>query len=380
MKSRLFWILAAALFIGLGVVIGGAAVYFGLHTSPVQAAAWLQTAADRDVGILVGAVEPGSPADQAGIVRGDIIIEANGAAITLPNRPIDLLKDLKPGDTLALKILHGDETRDVSITLGDKNGNPFLGISPAYTVQFSRGMIEKLPLPDDQNLAPVASGARVTEVISGSPAENAGLKPGDIILKVNDQTLDEGNDLAAVLGGLKVGDSVTLNVQRVGETSPLNLSATLGENPNQPGQAYLGIRYMMVLKGFGLNEVHPKIFPNLPFHQGPGLFVISVTAGSPAEQAGIKPNDVITQVDGSPVTSADDLAQKVQAASPGDKLTLTINRSGEQNPLALEVTLAANPENDGKTFLGVTLGAANREFQRIVPPANPSPGTSGSNT
>ncbi len=358
MKNRLFWIMAVVLLVGLGVVIGGGAVYLGLHTTPVQAAAWLQTTPDRNTGILVGAVEADSPADKAGIERGDIILSANGTAISAPNRPTDLLKNLKPGDNLTLNILHGDTARDVTVTLGDKNGVPFLGISPAFTVPFGRGMFGFLPPVNGQKVVPGVVGARVMEVVAGSPAEKAGLKVGDIILKVNDQTLDAGHDMASVLGALKIGDTVTLNVQRAGEANPLDIQATLGENPNQAGQAYLGVRYQMAQsRRIG------------PFEKGPGLWVSAVTAGSPAEKAGLKAMDVITQVDGSPVTTAEDLANKVQTAKPGDQLTLTVNRSGEQNPLTIEVILAANPDNNGHTYLGVTLGGLNRGI-----PADSTPG------
>ncbi len=377
MKSRLVWILAVVLLVGLGVVIGGGAVYLGMHTTPVEAAARLQTSPDRNAGILVGAVEADSPADKAGIVRGDIILEANGNAISAPDRPMDLLKDLKSGDTLNLKILHGDTTRDVTITLGDKNGNPYLGISPAVTVPSGK-MFGKLPQVNGQSV----TGARIAEVITGSPAEKAGLKVGDVILKVNDQALDADHDLAALLGTLKIGDTVTLNVQRGGETNPLDIQATLGENPNQAGQAYLGIRYQMALKGRGFSGTLPKNLPDIPFFREAGLIVSSVTPGSPAEKAGLKPKDMITQVDGSPITTADDFVKKVQAAKPGDKMTLTVSRSGEQKPLTIEVTLAANPGNNGQTYLGVTLGAFGRGFQRAVPPITPkpTPTPTGSNT
>ena len=369
MKSRLFWIMAVVLLVGLGVVIGGGAVYLGLNTTPVQAAAWLQTTPDRNTGILVGAVEADSPADKAGIVRGDIILKANGTAITTPNRPTNLLKNLKPGDSLTLNIIHGDTTHDVTVTLGDKNGVPFSGSARLTPPLFGRGRFGFLPPLNGQNAAPGVTGARVTEVIAGSPAEKAGLKAGDVILKVNDQTVDAGHELASLLGALKVGDTVTLNVQRAGDTNPLDIQATLGENPNQAGQPYLGIRYLMAFnRGVG------------PIQKGPGLFVSAVTAGSPAEKAGLKPMDVITQVNGSPVTTADALVKEVQTAKPGDKLTLTVNRAGEQNPLTIEVTLAANPNNNGQTFLGITLGGMNRGFPRLVPPVNPKPGTSGSNT
>lgn len=67
-------------------------------------------------------------------------------------------------------------------------------------------------------------------VISGSPADKAGIKPGDIILKINDTTLDADNDLSSVIDQLSVGDEIKLQVLRDGKT--IELKATLADSTN----------------------------------------------------------------------------------------------------------------------------------------------------
>jgi putative serine protease PepD len=72
-----------------------------------------------------------------------------------------------------------------------------------------------------------------------------------------------------------------------------------------------------------------------------GAQVSSVTSGSPAEKAGLKAGDVITALDGKPITKADDLTAAVSAHAPNDKVTLTITRDGKSQ--SIDVTLGVRP-------------------------------------
>jgi len=73
----------------------------------------------------------------------------------------------------------------------------------------------------------VPQGAYVVEVVSGSPAEEAGVKVDDIITKIDDKKLDSDSALADIIASKKPGDKVSLDIWRDGQS--LNLSATLGE-------------------------------------------------------------------------------------------------------------------------------------------------------
>ena len=124
--KRVLWIaVGAVLLLGVlfaGAVAGGALVYFSLKSSSVQSAlaAVLPQTQEKDQGLLVSSVEPGSPAEQAGLVRGDIITQVGSQAI---NSSADLaaqLKNASSGDTLELTVLHGDETRTLNVTLGQR--------------------------------------------------------------------------------------------------------------------------------------------------------------------------------------------------------------------------------------------------------------------
>jgi S1-C subfamily serine protease len=287
---------------------------------------------------------------------------------------------LKAGDKLTLSVLHGDATRSVDVTLADQNGKVYLGIHPAIVIS---GLGERLFGRGMGSIGKQAAfkGALVTAVSANGPAAQAGLQAGDQILSVNGKTVDANNDLATLVQALKPGDTATLSVQKKGAAGPADVKVTLGDDPNKAGTAYLGLSYR--LAGAALpNGPTLRNFGQAPFNKVPranqsGVLVSSVMAGSPAEKAGVKSNDLITAVNGKAITTPDELSSLVKAAKVGDKMTLTITRSGEQNPLAIDVTLLANPDNSGAPYLGVTLMALRQQPQ--LPKATPTPNASGAN-
>jgi putative serine protease PepD len=74
---------------------------------------------------------------------------------------------------------------------------------------------------------------------------------------------------------------------------------------------------------------------------GSGAQVSAVKAASPASTAGLKAGDVVTAIDGTAVTTADDLTAKISAHQPGDKVTLSVTRNG--STLKVDVTLGTRP-------------------------------------
>ncbi len=82
------------------------------------------------------------------------------------------------------------------------------------------------------------------EVVSGSPADKAGLQVGDIITAVNGQTVDAQHALSQLIQQSKAGDTVKLTVQR--GTGIQTISVTLGTSPDNNSAPYLGIRFTMI--------------------------------------------------------------------------------------------------------------------------------------
>jgi 2-alkenal reductase len=105
---------------------------------------------------------------------------------------------------------------------------PFLGVS-ARAINRSLAAYYDLR---DQNGNPLETGMLIVEVVQGSAADQAGLQPGDVILKVNDFDLGEDHPLTNVLTNFKPGDTVTLTMLRDGRTEQVRV--TLGTRPATP--------------------------------------------------------------------------------------------------------------------------------------------------
>jgi S1-C subfamily serine protease len=195
-----------------------------------------------DPGVLVISVESGSPAEKAGIARGDIIMDVNGAAVNTPADTRAAVASHKTGDAITLKVRHGDADKTVSVSLGARDGQAYLGVLLLPDGQGRMGMRDGM----GQNWPWLSSqGAIVSHVASKSPADKAGLKQGDVILSVDGVSVNADNNLSSLIQQKKSGDTITLAVQSSGpqgDKSPRDVKVTLGSSPNTKG-AWLGVSY-----------------------------------------------------------------------------------------------------------------------------------------
>jgi len=241
----------------------------------------------------------------------------------------------------------------------------YLGLVPCASI----------PGPVGQRLTIHAegSGATIINVSPDSPADQAGLQEGDVIVAVDGQDLTGENNLADVIAAYEPGDTVTLQVEQPGEEA-CDVTVELGEHPDKEGVAYLGVKYrparpIRVLQGermpfvwpHGGSLPHEEFFFQMPtpdgeFH-GQGTLVRHVDEDSPAEAAGLRQGDLITAIDGSPVKGPRDLSDAIAEHAPGDEVTLTVSSLGEdQEEREVKVTLVEHPEEEGKAYLGVRVG------------------------
>ncbi len=205
----------------------------------------------------------------------------------------------------------------------------------------------------------------IVEVVSGGPADKAGIQQGDVIRSVDGKAIDDKNSLADAIGKLKPGDSAKLEVIR-GSEKPSAIAVTLGENPNKKGAAYLGVTYSPAMPmAYGRQDKRPgrsMPMPSMPFRVAPGAAVRNVMTDSPAAKAGLKVGDVIVTVGDKQIDRPQTLADAVGSYKPGDTVTLTVKREvdGKTNTLDLTVTLGENPDKKGSAYLGVQLAAGMR--------------------
>ncbi len=300
----------------------------------------------REPGVLVVAVQKDSPAQKAGIVRGDIILALNGTAV---NTPSDLVKGIearKTGDSVAVRLRHGDTEKTANVVLAERNGRAWLG-----TALFPGGRERGRDFDNDQELGyrfPF-SGAYVTRVDTGSPAEKAGLKQGDIILSVDGTDVDPRHNLSDLIGAKKVGDTVALSVESADQgpgQSPHDVKVTLEKNPTS-GVPYAGVQYTVAPPRMGRGLRDGAMIPA-------GVLVADVAQDGPAFKAGIHERDIITKIQGVAVTNPKEVFDAVAAHKPGDTLGVTVRHAAEDKDVDVTITLGVNPNDATKAFMGVT--------------------------
>jgi len=217
-------------------------------------------------GALVVSVDANSPASAAGIKQGDVILSVDGTNLTPTSSSLaDLVAAHKSGDKVTLSVKSGTTTNNVTVTLGDKNGTAYLGVQ--YQQPFAATASGAVPNgqvgPRFRFNGPVGvAGIYVDSVVSGGPADKAGLKQGDVISKLDGTAVTNTTDFINAIGGHKVGDTVTLSVTHQGSATSSDITVTLAENPQSAGKAYLGV---------SISDGKAPVMPRLPNGGGAGF-------------------------------------------------------------------------------------------------------------
>ncbi len=170
---------------------------------------------DRPRGALVSSVEAGSPAAAAGIQSGDIILKFNGSDISRSTELPALVASTTPGSAAQVEVWRNGSNRKLTLTVGEMKTlaarDADSGSSAAATGKL--GLALRPLLPDEKAEVEGGQGLVVEDVSSG-PAARAGIRPGDVILSVNGETLVRAEQLRAKTeGGRK---NLALLVQRDG--------------------------------------------------------------------------------------------------------------------------------------------------------------------
>jgi len=176
-----------------------------------------------------------------------------------------------------------------------------------------------------------ASGAIVSQAMPDSPAANAGVKNGDVITSIDGKPVENASALQVYVAQLTPGTKVTLGINRAGQRQsiPITLGElnkdqqVAGKGGNNGGQQNSG------KLGIGLSDLSPNIRQQAGIPDNvKGVAIGQVRPGSPAEDAGLQPGDVIQEVNRTPVTSADQASQALRAIPAGKTVLLLIWSNG----------------------------------------------------
>jgi serine protease Do len=217
-------------------------------------------------------------------------------------------------------------------------GGTYLGVSLA---EIDANRAKELKLKEDY-------GVEITRIEEGSPAEKAGVKPGDVVLEYNGQRVEGMEQFGRMVRETPPGREVKLTISRDG--APQTLTAMLGSRKDRgfPGNFHFEMPDIRIpdipqiyttLRTARLGVEAESLGPQLAEYFGvkEGVLVRSVLENTAAQKAGIKAGDVITKVDGMPVTSPSELSGAVRSAS--SKKTYTLELIRERKPQTVTVTV-----------------------------------------
>jgi serine protease Do len=208
-------------------VLSGRGAAIGVSIREVMPA---EAGGQPQAGVLIDEVRPDSPADKAGVKRGDIVVEFDGERVRSARQFSRLVQETTPGRTVKATLIRDGRRTDVQITPDDERRGDVMisGDFGDYMRDLGRDLGrlgDRLPMFDfnfDRDLPGIASGRRlgvtvneltsqladhfgvrdgvlVTSVTEGSPASRAGLTAGDVITSIDGQRVGSREDLLRAL-------------------------------------------------------------------------------------------------------------------------------------------------------------------------------------
>jgi len=187
-------------------------------------------------GALVSQVEPDSPGAKAGLKVGDIVTGINGKKVEDAGQLQVVISQQRPGTRVNLDVLREGKNIQVPVTLEELNprANEASRSSQDHgKARWGLGLMELTPnLRDELELPSNVHGVVVGNVQPGSPADNAGLSQGDVLLQINRHDVQSPADVQRELGGVPAGKDALVLVWSRGGSTFLVMHAT----ESQPSQ------------------------------------------------------------------------------------------------------------------------------------------------
>jgi serine protease Do len=155
----------------------------------------------RTTGVLVGGVVPNGPAEKAGLEVGDVITRFDGKDVHDARRLKLSVAEIKPGQSVRIEVLRDGSAKPLRVTIGDASGKTLLAnvdrvahkwdpvaLQGVFIGELNRELRQLLKIPSD------VQGAVVFDLHAHSPAAQAGLRPGDVILSINRKEVRNAGD------------------------------------------------------------------------------------------------------------------------------------------------------------------------------------------
>ncbi|MGO2958151.1 MAG: trypsin-like peptidase domain-containing protein [Acetobacter sp.] len=190
-------------------------------------------------GALIASVSPDSPAEKAGLKAEDVITAFNGQKVASPHDLAVRVASIAPGTEVKLDYIRGGKAQNLTLKIGNLGkASDDGGVGGAAASGQHLG-VSLAPLSSDLRhqlgLSNAVKGVVVNDIQPGSPADQAGIRPGDVIQAVGGQTVEvPAAAVSAVRSALAAKKPVLLRILRDGQSLFIAISPDGGGSANQP--------------------------------------------------------------------------------------------------------------------------------------------------
>ena len=148
-------------------------------------------------------------------------------------------------------------------------------------------------------------GALVSHVFEGEPADKGGVKAGDVILRIDNKRIGDTRDLIRTVAGLPVGKEVNVSIWRDGKEK--TLPVVIAERKD--GRGVIGEDHLSETFGMTVQEITPEMMKHFKLPAKTGVIITEVFDGGAADEAGLRPQDIVLEINRQKITSPEDYVE-----------------------------------------------------------------------
>jgi C-terminal processing protease CtpA/Prc len=190
-------------------------------------------------------------------------------------------------------------------------------------------------------------GVLINDVADDSPAEEAGLREEDVIIRFDGKRIRNSKDLSRAVGRKEPGEKVKLEIIRDSEKKKITLRiaekprgfySRYGKTPRTFYGPFKGYRRPWL--GIRMTDLNKDLAQYFKVDKKEGVLILSVEEDSPAENSGLKAGDIITRMDGEKIQVSEDVKDIIEEKEVGDEIEIKIIRKGNKQTLKAKLERA----------------------------------------
>jgi serine protease Do len=178
-----------------------------------------------------------------------------------------------------------------------------------------------------------AKGALIADVVSGGPADKAGIKRGDIIVTFNGKDIRTSADLPWIVAETPVGKTVDVGIIRNGKEMAVKMTIEEMTEKRMAESRMLPVSDL----GMQVQNITPVLRSELGIRDKSGVVVTNMTPGGPADDAGIQQGDVIKEINHHQIRNLNDYDNAISRTEEGKPVLLLIKRGGQTFYISIRV-------------------------------------------